>query len=61
MHGPPMYFTQDWDAARESARSLAALEPETIVPGHGKALQGPVMRQALHDLAERFDTVARPR
>src|SRR4051812_11438627 len=28
MHGPPMYFTPDWNSAENSVRSLAALEPE---------------------------------
>jgi glyoxylase-like metal-dependent hydrolase (beta-lactamase superfamily II) len=60
MHGPPMYYTADWDSARESVRALAALEPELVVTGHGRAMQGPEMRGALHQLARDFDEVARP-
>jgi glyoxylase-like metal-dependent hydrolase (beta-lactamase superfamily II) len=60
MHGPPMYFTPDWGAARESVRRLAALEPELAVTGHGRAMQGAEMRAALHALARDFDTVAVP-
>lgn len=60
MHGPPRYFTPDWDAARESVRQLAALEPELVLTGHGRAMQGPEMRAALHTLAREFDRVARP-
>ena len=60
MHGPPMYFTQNWDDARESVRRLAALEPEVVVAGHGRAMEGPEMRAALRRLAEEFDTIARP-
>jgi glyoxylase-like metal-dependent hydrolase (beta-lactamase superfamily II) len=60
MHGPPAYFTPDWDDARQSVRNLAALEPELLVPGHGRAMAGLNMRRALHDLAARFDRVARP-
>jgi glyoxylase-like metal-dependent hydrolase (beta-lactamase superfamily II) len=60
MHGPPMYYTSDWDSARESVRTLAALEPELVVTGHGRAMQGPDMRRALHELARYFDEVARP-
>ncbi|HEY0420959.1 MAG TPA: MBL fold metallo-hydrolase, partial [Acetobacteraceae bacterium] len=37
LHGPPMYFTHDWDAARASVQRLAALEPEIAVTGHGQA------------------------
>ena len=60
MHGPPRYFTPDWDAARESVRRLAALEPELVVTGHGRALAGPAMRGALRHLAEHFSEIAPP-
>ena len=60
MHGPPAYYTQDWEAARESVRKLAALEPELVVTGHGPAMQGPEMREALHHLARNFDEIAVP-
>ena len=60
MHGPPMYFTQDWNAARETVRLLAALEPEIVVTGHGRAMEGPEMRAALNKLAAEFDAIARP-
>jgi glyoxylase-like metal-dependent hydrolase (beta-lactamase superfamily II) len=60
LHGPPAYFTTDWDAARESARRLANLQPELLVTGHGRALAGEEMRVALETLARDFDRVARP-
>ncbi len=60
MHGPPMYFTQDWVSARGSVETLAALEPEIAVTGHGRAMRGAEMRAALHRLAREFDAVARP-
>ena len=60
LHGPPMYFTSDWAAARESVERLAALEPEVAVTGHGRALRGAEMRTALHTLAREFDNVAKP-
>lgn len=60
IHGPPMYFTPDWTRARESVRMLANLEPELVITGHGKALQGPHMREALHELADYFDEIAVP-
>lgn len=61
MHGPPMYLTVDWEAAEESVRRLAALEPELVVTFHGRPLHGPGMRAALHRLAEGFREVAVPR
>ena len=60
MHGPPMYFTPDWIAAKRSVEKLAALEPELVVTGHGPAMQGAEMRAALHTLARDFDQVAVP-
>jgi glyoxylase-like metal-dependent hydrolase (beta-lactamase superfamily II) len=61
LHGPPMYFTPDWPSARQSVLNLAALGPDTVVTGHGQAMQGPEMRSALAELAERFDEVAVPK
>jgi glyoxylase-like metal-dependent hydrolase (beta-lactamase superfamily II) len=61
LHGPPMYFTPDWRSARESVRRLAALEPEVVITGHGRAMQGPLMREGLHRLAAEFDQVAVPK
>ena len=60
LHGPPMYYTTDWRQARESVERLAALEPELVITGHGPAMQGPHMREALHTLAREFDRVAVP-
>ena len=60
IHGPPMYFTEDWVAAAESVRRLAALEPDLVVTGHGRALRGPEMRSALHLLASDFERIAVP-
>ena len=60
LHGPPAYFTQDWDAAREAVRQIDALEPNTVASGHGVPLSGADLRRHLDDLARDFDTVARP-
>lgn len=60
LHGPPMYYTQDWNQARRSVRRLAELEPERVITGHGPPLQGPAMRAALHKLADNFDRLALP-
>ena len=58
MHGPPRYFTPDWDAAERSVRRLADLNPNTIVSGHGTPVSGPNMQRALKQLAEEFRTIA---
>lgn len=60
IHGPPMYYTPDWEQARQSVERLAALNPDLVVTGHGPAMEGPEMRQALHTLARDFDRIAVP-
>lgn len=61
MHGPPMYFTVEWDKAKDSVARLAALEPELVITGHGEPMKGAEMRAALHRLAGEFDSIAIPR
>jgi glyoxylase-like metal-dependent hydrolase (beta-lactamase superfamily II) len=60
LHGPPAYFTTDWDAARTSVQRLAALAPAHIAPGHGQPMGGDGAALALSALASEFDRVARP-
>ena len=60
VHGPPMYYTQDWTAAEASVKLLAPLEPETVVTGHGPALHGAALRRDLHNLAADFKRRAVP-
>jgi glyoxylase-like metal-dependent hydrolase (beta-lactamase superfamily II) len=60
VHGPPAYFTPDWDSAGESAGRIAALEPEVLATGHGDPLRGAEMRAALRRLASHFDDAAVP-
>ena len=61
VHGPPAYFTMDWDAARESVWHLASLQPEVLATGHGIPLRGAAMRHALHMVAAHFDEAERPK
>ncbi len=61
LHGPPMYFTPDWQAARMSVEKLAALKPALAVTGHGRAMAGPAMTEALDHLARDFEQVAVPK
>jgi glyoxylase-like metal-dependent hydrolase (beta-lactamase superfamily II) len=60
MHGPPKYFTPDWISAQASVEKLAALEPEIAITGHGPAMRGEEMRDALRLLARDFQTIAVP-
>jgi glyoxylase-like metal-dependent hydrolase (beta-lactamase superfamily II) len=61
MHGPPAYYTTDWESAKASVRRLGALEPEVAATGHGRPLRGPLMRDGLRMLAQDFDTLAVPK
>ncbi len=60
MHGPPMQFTPDWHSSRDSVRKLAALAPDIVVTGHGRAMRGPEMLRALELLADEFERIAVP-
>jgi glyoxylase-like metal-dependent hydrolase (beta-lactamase superfamily II) len=54
---PPAYFTSDWNAARRSVETLAALDPDMLATGHGEPMAGVEMRRELKALADRFDRV----
>jgi glyoxylase-like metal-dependent hydrolase (beta-lactamase superfamily II) len=60
VHGPPAYFTIDWQKAGASVRRLAQLRPEVAAAGHGVPMSGERMRRQLDELASRFDTLAVP-
>jgi glyoxylase-like metal-dependent hydrolase (beta-lactamase superfamily II) len=60
MHGPPMYFTPDWDEARTSVRHLADYAPTAAITGHGPPMRGERLQSELRNLSSRFDEVARP-
>jgi glyoxylase-like metal-dependent hydrolase (beta-lactamase superfamily II) len=61
LHGPPAYFTIDWDAAHRSVSTLASLRPVIVASGHGEPMRGEDMPQRLAELARDFDTRERPR
>ena len=60
LHGPPAYYTSDWDAARASVRLLAGLRPTTIAPSHGLPMCGDEVPNQLQRLADDFDRIAVP-
>lgn len=60
LSGPPRYFTTDWEAARESVRKLAALQPTVAITGHGQPLSGEMLTTGLDRLVLEFDRVAVP-
>ena len=61
VHGPPAYFTPDWEAARLSVAELVSLVPEVGATGHGIAMHGQSLRDQLAHLAVHFNSVARPK
>lgn len=60
MHGPPAYFTPDWEAARRSIERLAALQPSIAATGHGVPMGGERLTRGLEKLVREFDKVAVP-
>ena len=61
VHGPPMYYTIDWDAARASVQHLAELEPASAGTGHGLPMFGDRLRIELTALALHFRELGMPR
>src|SRR5688572_20402871 len=61
IHGPPAYYTPDWEQARESVERLAALEPSVAATGHGRPWSGPQMLEQLQYLARNFEERAVPK
>ncbi|WP_448961621.1 MBL fold metallo-hydrolase [Larkinella arboricola] len=55
LHGPPAYFTFDWEASKRSIQKLAALNPTAAGTGHGKAIHGIQLPQLLEDLIHNFE------
>jgi len=60
MHGPPCYFTPDWNEAERSVKKLASLEPDLIISGHGPPVQGENMRMQSNELEGNFPLIAVP-
>jgi glyoxylase-like metal-dependent hydrolase (beta-lactamase superfamily II) len=61
VHGPPAYFTPDWDAARVSVAALLSLVPEVAASGHGIPMHGEALRTQLSHLAVYFNSLVRPK
>ncbi|WP_245630049.1 MBL fold metallo-hydrolase [Alicyclobacillus acidiphilus] len=60
IHGPPAYFTTDWQQAKASVRTLQALKPAWAVTGHGRPMFGTELDESLERLAADFDWMAKP-
>lgn len=60
LHGPPAYYTSDWESARRSVQRLAGLEPLRVATGHGPPMEGPEMLADLQKLARHFEWLAVP-
>lgn len=58
--GPPVYLTADWPGALNSVRKLAALNPTTLVPGHGTAMSGDELKSGLEHLLANWEEEAVP-
>lgn len=59
--GPPAYFTPDWNSARASVETLAALGPRIAATGHGRPMEGEELRGGLDELLEYWEAAVVPR
>ncbi|MDY7222749.1 MBL fold metallo-hydrolase [Halalkalibacterium halodurans] len=60
IHGPPAYFTPDWELAKTSVETLQKLEPAFAVTGHGQMMEGSSLHSGLKRLISQFEQVAVP-
>jgi glyoxylase-like metal-dependent hydrolase (beta-lactamase superfamily II) len=59
-HGPPAYYTSDWDAAEQSVDRLAGLQPSVVACGHGLPVAGADALNGLEILSRNFYHTERP-
>ncbi|GIO24065.1 MBL fold metallo-hydrolase [Oceanobacillus sp. J11TS1] len=60
VHGPPRYFTTDWEQAKASVEKLEALKPAIAVTGHGEPMHDEELSEGLEELVRTFDQTAVP-
>lgn len=60
VHGPPAYFTTDWNLAFQSVQDLQQLQPQIAATGHGTPMRGESLASGLAKLVNDFDEIAVP-
>jgi glyoxylase-like metal-dependent hydrolase (beta-lactamase superfamily II) len=60
VHGPPAYFTPDWELARQSVEIIKSLNPHWALTGHGKVISGEELSSSLNELVTRFSRTEIP-
>lgn len=58
--GPPRYLTPDWQLAQSTVETLAKLNPNVAVTGHGRPVSGDQLTEGLTYLVKNFEAVAIP-
>ncbi|KAA5545731.1 MBL fold metallo-hydrolase [Adhaeribacter rhizoryzae] len=60
VHGPPAYYTPNWEAAKRSLERLWLLRPKVAATGHGLPMYGEELLDQLGLLFREFDERALP-
>ena len=58
--GPPAYLTTDWKAAEASVKLLKELNPNLVLPSHGKPMAGEELTKHLDMLSKHFEEITVP-
>lgn len=61
VHGPPAYFTVNWQVAKESIGKLRALKPLIVITGHGRPMRDEELKEQLTELIRDFDREVLPK
>lgn len=59
--GPPSYLTSDWEKAFQSVKKIQTLDPNLILPSHGKPIEGEELKSHLNLLINHFNEQAVPK
>ncbi len=60
LHGPPAYFTVDWQNAKTSIENLKNLNPAIAISSHGLPMEGEELKHQLNNLLSNFDQTEVP-
>ncbi|CQR46764.1 putative metallo-hydrolase YflN [Paraliobacillus sp. PM-2] len=61
IYGPPAFFTENWDLAKQSVEHIIKLRPKLLLAGHGLPMEGDSLEKGLEHLITNFEEIAIPK
>ncbi|MFB1050424.1 MBL fold metallo-hydrolase [Paraliobacillus sp. JSM ZJ581] len=60
VYGPPAFFTDNWDIAKQTIAHIIKLRPKLLLAGHGLPMEGDLLDKGLKHLFDNFEQIAIP-